>query len=74
MQLICGDAIKEMQKLPEHSVDLVLTDPPYGVTACKWDSVIPLDAMWCALRRLIKPGGGNCIVLSNAIFCRAGAQ
>ena len=57
MQLICGDAIKEMQKLPEHSVDLVLTDPPYGVTACKWDSVIPLDEMWCALRRLIKPGG-----------------
>ena len=57
MQLICGDAIEEMQKLPEHSVDLVLTDPPYGVTACKWDSVITFDEMWRALRRVIKPGG-----------------
>lgn len=64
MQLICGDAIEEMQKLPEHSVDLVLTDPPYGVTACKWDIVIPMDAMWRALRRIIKPGG------VIALFCQ----
>lgn len=73
MQLICGDAIEEMQKLPEHSVDLVLTDPPYGVTACKWDSVIPLDAMWRTLRRIVKPGGGDCAFLPNAFFRRAGA-
>lgn len=64
MQLICGDAIEEMQKLPEHSVDLVLTDPPYGVTACKWDSVIPLNAMWRVLRRIVKPGG------VIALFCQ----
>lgn len=64
MQLICGDAIEEMQKLPTHSVDLVLTDPPYGATACKWDSVIPLDAMWRVLHRIVKPGG------VIALFCQ----
>ncbi len=45
MRLIHGDCLEEMQKLAEEGVvvDLVLTDPPYGTTACKWDSVIPLD-------------------------------
>ncbi|MHA1558195.1 MAG: DNA-methyltransferase [Alphaproteobacteria bacterium] len=38
-------------------VDCVLTDPPYGTTACQWDSVIPFDAMWERLNSLIKPNG-----------------
>jgi site-specific DNA-methyltransferase (adenine-specific) len=38
-------------------VDAVITDPPYGTTACKWDSVIPFDAMWERLNKLIKPNG-----------------
>ncbi|MHA1558772.1 MAG: DNA-methyltransferase [Alphaproteobacteria bacterium] len=38
-------------------VDCVLTDPPYGTTACQWDSVIPFDAMWERLNKLIKPNG-----------------
>ena len=56
-QLLFGDCLEEMKKIPDGSVDMVLTDPPYGTTACKWDSVIDLDLMWLQLKRLIKPNG-----------------
>ena len=46
-----------MRSLPDNSIDMCLTDPPYGTTACKWDSVIPLDPMWEQLKRVIKPNG-----------------
>jgi len=46
-----------MKQIPDGSVDLVLTDPPYGTTACKWDSVIPFDQMWAQLHRVIKDNG-----------------
>jgi site-specific DNA-methyltransferase (adenine-specific) len=38
-------------------VDAIITDPPYGTTACKWDSIIPFDKMWERLNKLIKPNG-----------------
>jgi len=38
-------------------VDAIITDPPYGTTACKWDSIIPFDEMWQRLNKLIKPNG-----------------
>ena len=46
-----------MKNIPDKSVDLVLTDPPYGTTSCSWDSVIPLEPMWKELKRIIKPSG-----------------
>ena len=49
-----GDCLIEMNKIADKSVDLILTDPPYGTTACKWDSVIPFDKMWEQLNRIIK--------------------
>jgi site-specific DNA-methyltransferase (adenine-specific) len=49
-----GDCLAEMAKLPDGCVDMVLTDPPYGTTACKWDAVIPLAPMWAQLKRLAK--------------------
>ena len=49
-----GDCLEEMKKIPDGSVDLVLTDPPYGTTACKWDSVIPFEPMWAQLHRVAK--------------------
>lgn len=55
IQLLYGDCLRRMDGLPAGSVDLVLTDPPYGTTACRWDSVIPLDPMWQAVNRLSKP-------------------
>ena len=57
MILLKGDCLVEMDKIPDGSVDLILTDPPYGTTACKWDSVIPFDQMWEQLNRIIKPNG-----------------
>ena len=55
--LMKGDCLERMKEIPDDSVDLILTDPPYGTTACKWDSVIPLEPMWEQLKRIIKPNG-----------------
>ena len=54
MRLIHGDCIEEMDKLIKEGVkvDAIITDPPYGTTACKWDSVIPFDEMWKCLEKL----------------------
>jgi site-specific DNA-methyltransferase (adenine-specific) len=46
-----------MKSIPDGSIDAIITDPPYGTTACKWDSVIPFDLMWEQLNRIIKPNG-----------------
>ena len=56
-----GDCLELMKDIPSGSVDLVLTDPPYGTTACKWDSVIPFEPMWEQLNRIIKPNGAICL-------------
>lgn len=55
MKLIQGDCIEEMRKLAEEGVkvDMILTDPPYGTTQCRWDSVIPFDMMWSCIHNLI---------------------
>lgn len=55
--LMQGDCLERMKEIESGSVDMVLTDPPYGTTACKWDSVIPLEPMWEQLKRIIKPNG-----------------
>jgi site-specific DNA-methyltransferase (adenine-specific) len=43
-----------MKSLDDKSIDMVLTDPPYGTTACKWDTVIPFEPMWRELKRITK--------------------
>ena len=50
INLMQGDCLERMKEIPDGSVDMVLTDPPYGTTACKWDSIIPLEPMWDQLR------------------------
>jgi len=52
-----GDCLERMKEIPDGSVDAIICDPPYGTTACKWDSIIPLDKMWVELKRIIKPNG-----------------
>ncbi len=54
--LINGECLEEMDKLIADGVkvDAIITDPPYGTTACKWDSVIPFDEMWPRLKSLRK--------------------
>lgn len=57
VDLRLGDCLDILPMLPAQSVDAVITDPPYGTTACKWDSVIAFDAMWTQLKRVIRPRG-----------------
>ena len=57
IDLILGDCLEVMKDIPDASVDAIITDPPYGTTACKWDSVIPFEPMWEQLNRIIKPNG-----------------
>lgn len=57
IKLYNGDCLEEMKKISDGSIDLVLTDPPYGTTQCKWDSIIPLAPMWKQLKRITKPNG-----------------
>jgi len=55
--LMHGDCLEWMKEIPDGSVDMILADPPYGTTACKWDTVIDLPLMWEQLKRVIKPNG-----------------
>jgi site-specific DNA-methyltransferase (adenine-specific) len=55
IKLMQGDCLERMKEIPDGSVDMILTDPPYGTSACKWDSIIPLEPMWEQLKRIIKP-------------------
>ena len=57
MKLYNGDCLEVMKSIPDKSIDAIITDPPYGTTACKWDSVIPFEPMWKELNRIIKPNG-----------------
>lgn len=64
INLILGDCLEEMNNINTDSIDLILADPPYGTTGCKWDSVISLEQMWLQLKRIIKPNGA--IVMTAA--------
>jgi len=74
--LFQGDCLDIMPLIPDNSIDCIITDPPYGTTACKWDSIIPFDKMWEQLNRIIKPNGAivlhcsqpftSALVMSNA--------
>ena len=57
VELYKGDCLEVMKTIEDKSIDAIITDPPYGTTACKWDSVIPFDLMWEQLNRIIKPNG-----------------
>ena len=55
IDLIKGECLEVMKSIPDASIDAIITDPPYGTTQCKWDSVIPFEPMWEQLNRIIKP-------------------
>lgn len=52
-----GDCMEDMKLLPDHSVDMILCDLPYGTTQNKWDSTLPLDRLWMEYHRVIKSTG-----------------
>lgn len=51
------DCIAGMMRIPDESIDMILCDLPYGITDCRWDSIIPFDMLWEQYRRIIKPRG-----------------
>lgn len=51
------DCLVGMQRIPTGSVDMVLCDLPYGTTQNKWDSVIPMEALWEQYKRIVKDNG-----------------
>ena len=51
------DCLEGMKKIPDKSVDMILCDLPYEVTALKWDKIIPLDKLWKQYERIIKDNG-----------------
>ena len=65
IKLMQGDCLERMKEIESGSVDMVLADPPYGTTACKWDSIIPLEPMWEQLKRIIKPNGAIAMTASQ---------
>jgi site-specific DNA-methyltransferase (adenine-specific) len=69
-----GDCIEMMAEIEDGSVDMVLTDPPYGTTACKWDSVIPFEPMWAAVKRVLKKNGAAVFTASQPFTSVLGAS
>ena len=65
IELLLGDCLERMKDIPDGSVDMVLADPPYGVSACAWDSVIPFEPMWDHLKRVIKSNGAVVMTASQ---------
>lgn len=57
VKLYCGDCLDILPTLPAQSVEAIITDLPYGTTACKWDEVIPFVPMWEQVKRVLKPRG-----------------
>ena len=53
----CIDALELLAQLEPQSVDAIITDLPYGTTACSWDHVIPFEPMWAGVKRVLKPRG-----------------
>lgn len=66
-KLYNGNCLEVMKEIEDNSVDMILCDLPYGVTACKWDSVIPFDKMWGQYKRIIKTSG-NIVLFASQPF------
>ena len=65
-----GDCLEVMKTIESGYIDAIITDPPYGTTACKWDSVIDFDLMWKQLNRIIKTNGAI-VLFSSQPFTSA---
>jgi site-specific DNA-methyltransferase (adenine-specific) len=79
-KIVNADCLIEMPTMPAQSVDAIISDLPYGTTACKWDSVIPFAPLWAEWKRLLKPNGAivltasqpftSALVMSNPLWFR----
>ena len=61
IKLLQGDCLELMKDIPDKSIDMILCDPPFGTTRCKWDSIIPFEPLWEQYNRIIKANGAICL-------------
>src|SRR5574344_2110563 len=59
------DCLEGMKRIADGSIDMILCDLPYGTTACKWDTVIPMKALWAEYLRIVKPTGAIVLTASQ---------
>jgi site-specific DNA-methyltransferase (adenine-specific) len=69
-----GDCLELMSSIADYSIDMVLVDPPYGTTNCKWDSIIPFDPMWTQLQRVCKKNAAIAMTASQPFTSFLGAS
>lgn len=67
IELYNEDCLNTMKRIPDGSIDLMLTDPPYGTTACEWDIAPNLTTLWKEWDRILKPNG-ICAIFCNEPF------
>ena len=67
IKLLQGDCLELMKDIPDGSIDMILCDLPYGITKCKWDSVIPFDSLWAQYNRVIKDNGAI-VLFAQGVF------
>lgn len=53
-KLLRGDCIELMSKIPDKSIDCIICDLPYGVTACDWDNQLNFEKLWEQYNRITK--------------------
>ncbi len=63
--IICGDCIDVMKTIPDHSIDMILCDLPYGVTRCNFDNIIPFQLLWEQYKRIIKKNSAIVLTASQ---------
>jgi site-specific DNA-methyltransferase (adenine-specific) len=69
--LWCGDCLTLMSDIPAGSINLILADLPYEVTANKWDAIIPFDKLWEHYRRILAPNGVVALTASQPFTSKA---
>lgn len=74
VELYLGDCLDIMKDMEDNSVDLLLVDLPYGTTACKWDSIIPLDDLWKAYNRICKKNAAMVFTAAQPFTTMLGAS
>ena len=67
IKLLQGDCLELMKDISDGSIDMILCDLPYGITKCKWDSVIPFDSLWAQYNRVIKDNGAI-VLFAQGVF------
>ncbi len=60
-----GDCLELLPSISDKSIDMILTDLPYGVTACDWDIIIPFEPLWKEYKRIIKDNGNIVLTASQ---------